>query len=249
MSEANLLQGKNAVVTGGGSGIGKEIAIALASEGASVAVIDINEDNGTKTVKQAREAGVRAEFYREDLSLPQEYFPLISSIEKDLGTIDILVNNAGISFTTKISDMRPETWDLVMGINARATFFMSQAVFAGMLKQKTGRIINIASISGDRPALFSDAAYCASKAAILMITKVFAKAAVETGITVNAVSPGIIETDLTRKLGSSVSPKDVPLARMGTVSEIADAVIFLASNKASYITGQNIRVNGGAYMG
>lgn len=243
------LKDKTAIVTGSGAGIGKEIAVQYAREGADVAVVDINMDAAEETARELTELGVSARAYKEDLSEAKVFTGLIDKIEQELGGIDILVNNAGLSFTTKIADMDIETWELVMGVNARGTFFMSQAVFAKMMERGQGRIINIASISGDRPAKFSDAAYCASKAAVLMITKVYAKAATGTGITVNSISPGMIETELSLRLGSSISPEDVPLARMGTVTEVADAAVFLASGRARYITGQNIRVNGGAFMG
>ena len=243
------LKGKNAIVTGGGAGIGRDIALSFAREGANVAIIDINEDNGKKVVEELIQLGVRSVFFQEDLSLKKTYHQLISDIEAELGETDILVNNAGISFTTKIPDIDPDLWDLIMNTNARSMFFMSQAVFLGMMERKRGRIINISSISGDRPALFSDAVYCASKAAVLMITKTFAKAAKETEITVNSVSPGYIETEMSIKIGTKVTSNDVPMGRMGYSSEIADAVVYLASDKASYISGHNLKVNGGAYMG
>ena len=235
-----MLNGKTALVTGAGAGIGRSIAEELAAQGAGVIVADIDPEAAEKTA-----AAINGRALKIDIGD-------IDSIRKtasEAGAVDILVNNAGISYTADLFDLTPDMWDKVMDINCRGTFFMSQAVFGAMLKRGTGRIINIASISGDRPARFSDAAYCASKAGILMLTKVFAKRAAGTAVTVNAVSPGVIDTPLTQKLGSTVTADEVPLGRMGTANEVAKTVAFLASEAASYISGQNLRVNGGQYMG
>lgn len=245
------LEGKTAVVTGGGAGIGRSIAEALAAEGADVVVCDIKGDLAKRAALEISSSyKVRAEGIEADISKVEGHKDLVSRIEKEFGQIDILVNNAGISFTDGILELTPQKWDLVHSINLRGSFFLSQAVFARMLERKKGRIINIASISGDRPADRSDAAYCTSKAGIIMMTKVFAKAAKDTQITVNSVSPGLIETELSVRLGTAatLTPDKVPMNRMGKPSEVADAVVFLASDRASYISGQNIRVNGGQFM-
>ena len=235
-----MLSGKTALVTGAGSGIGRSIAEELAKQKAHVLAADIDSAAAEKTA-----ADINGRALEIDIGDTES----IRKAAEAAGDIDILVNNAGISYTADLFDLTPAMWDRVMNINCRGTFFLSQAVFGGMLKRGTGRIINIASISGDRPAKFSDAAYCASKAGILMLTKVFAKRAAGTEITVNAVSPGIIDTPLTRKLGSTVTADEVPLGRMGSTNEVARVVAFLASDAASYISGQNLRVNGGQYMG
>ncbi len=245
------LEGKNAVVTGGGSGIGRSIVEALAAEGANLVICDIKGDLASKAAQEVSAAHkVRAMGIEADISKVEGHKDLVERIEKEFGQIDILVNNAGISFTDSVLELTPQRWDLVQSINLRGTFFLSQAVFARMLERKKGRIINIASISGDRPADRSDAAYCTSKAGIIMMTKVYAKAARDTAITVNSVSPGLIETELGIKLGlaATLTPEKVPMNRMGKPSEVADAVVFLASDSAAYISGQNIRVNGGQFM-
>ena len=243
-----LLLGKNAIVTGGGAGIGKSIVIALAQQGANVAVADISLPAAEQTVQEVRQLGVKAEAYFCDISKIETHEAFVSQVEVDFGCVDILVNNAGISYAATVLEVTPEMWDRVHSINSRGTFFLSQVVFGKMMQRKKGRIINIASISGDRPADKSDAAYCTSKAGIIMMSKVYAKAARDTEITVNSVSPGVIETELTRRLGSTVDSDKVPMGRMGQPAEVADAVVFLASDMASYISGQNIRVNGGQFM-
>ena len=242
------LMGKNAVVTGGGSGIGKAIAVALARRGVNIVVCDISEEMAKAACEELKGMGVKSIYYIVDVREVEKDKELVDKIEKEFGQIDILVNNAGVSFTGSVLDMTPELWDLVNGINIRGSFFMSQAVFEKMLPRKKGRIINIASISGDRPADRSDAAYCCSKAGVLMMSKVYAKAARGTEITINSVSPGTIDTPLTAKLGTTVDPEKIPMARMGSAAEVAEAVVFLASDMASYVSGQNIRVNGGQFM-
>lgn len=243
-----LLLGKNAIVTGGGAGIGKSIVIALATQGANVAIADISLSAAEQTAQEIRQMGVKAEAYLCDISKIETHKSFADQVEADFGPVDILVNNAGISYAATVLEVTPEMWDRVHSINSRGTFFLAQEMFGRMMPRKKGRIINIASISGDRPADKSDAAYCTSKAGIIMMSKVFAKAARDTEITVNSVSPGVIETELTRRLGSTVDSDKVPMGRMGQPAEVADAVVFLASDMASYISGQNIRVNGGQFM-
>jgi 3-oxoacyl-[acyl-carrier protein] reductase len=243
-----LLKGKNAIVTGGGAGIGKAIAVALAKHGANVAVADISAETAEETARELQNFGVKAKAYQMDLSKIEGHKVFVEQVEEDFGAVDILVNNAGITFAVGVLDVTPEMWDAVQDINLRGTFFLSQAVFAKMMERKTGRIINIASISGDRPADRSDAAYCTSKAGIIMMSKVYAKAAKDTEITVNSVSPGLIETEMSKRIGSVVTSEKVPMGRMGKPEEVADAVVYLASDLASYVNGQNIRVNGGQFM-
>ena len=243
-----MLLGKTAIVTGGGAGIGKSIVIALAKQGANIAIADISEASAAQTAEEVSALGVKAYPYVCDISKIDTHAAFVEQVERDLGSIDILVNNAGVSFAKTVLEVTPEMWDFVQGINSRGTFFLTQLVFGKMMETKKGRIINIASISGDRPADKSDAAYCVSKAGIIMMSKVFAKAARDTEITVNSVSPGVIETELTRKLGSTVDSDKVPMGRMGQPEEVAEAVVFLASDMASYVSGQNIRVNGGQFM-
>ncbi len=169
-------------------------------------------------------------------------------MEKEFGRIDILVNNAGVSKPVDIMDMTPDEWDRVMDINIRGTFFLTQKVFRPHEGQARRQDNKHGLHIGERGARFAGAHYSVSKAGVIMLTRVFALNAADSGVTVNTVSPGIIDTEMTRMLKSVVDPKDVPMDRMGTVGEVARAVVFLASDMASYITGQNISVNGGQSM-
>jgi 3-oxoacyl-[acyl-carrier protein] reductase len=243
-----LLKDRNALITGGGAGIGRSIAVAMAQEGANVAVADINEEAAQDTAEELTALGVKSRAFAVDIRQVEGLKAFVEDVEAAFGPIDILVNNAGVTSTTKLLDMTPDEWDFVMSINCRGTFFLSQAVFAKMLGRNCGRIINLGSISGERGARYAGAHYSVSKAGVIMITKVFAKCAAGTNITVNTISPGVIETDMTKRLGTKIDPEDVPMNRMGTQNEVAQAAVFLASDMASYITGQNISVNGGQSM-
>jgi 3-oxoacyl-[acyl-carrier protein] reductase len=243
-----LLENKNAIITGAATGIGRKIALAMAMQGANVVIADINMEAAEKTAAEIRELGVKSAAKALNVQNVETFGPFVDDVESTFGDIDILVNNAGVTNTTKLLEMKPEEFDFVMGINIRGTFFLSQKVFARMLERKRGRIINLGSISGERGAKYAGAHYSISKAAVIMMTKVFAKNAADSGITVNTISPGIIDTDMTARLGTQIDPSDVPMNRMGTPEEVAQAAVFLASDMSSYITGQNISVNGGQSM-
>lgn len=243
-----LLENKNALITGAAAGIGREIAKALGRQGAKIVIADINMDAAEKTAADIGALGVKAAAKMLNVKNVDTFARFVEEVEKEFGDIDILVNNAGITNTIKLLEMKPDEFDLVMDINIRGAFFLSQKVFERMMQRKYGRIINIGSISGERGAKLAGAHYSISKAAVIMMTKVFAKNAADSGVTVNTVSPGIIDTDMTAQLGSKINPDDVPMNRMGTPQEVAQAVVFLASDMASYITGQNISVNGGQSM-
>ena len=240
-----LLKGKSALVTGSGAGIGRSIAIAMAREGANVAVADINEQAAQDTAEALQALGVKSRAFVVDIRQAAKLRAFVDDVESQLGPLDILVNNAGVTSTTPLPDMTPEEWDFVMDVNCRGTFFLSQAVLMRMLERRRGRIINLGSISGERGAKYAGAHYSVSKAGVIMITKVLAKYAADSGVTVNTISPGIIATEMSQRLGTQVDPNDVPMNRMGTPEEVAQVAVFLASDMASYITGQNISVNGG----
>ena len=244
----DILANKNALITGGAAGIGKSIATAFGMEQANVLIGDINMDAAEQTAQVLREQGIKAQACQLDVADIAGHRSFIEKVEREFGALDILVNNAGVTSTTKLLDMTSQEWDFIMSINVRGTFFLSQAVFERMLTRKCGRIINMGSISGVRGAKYAGAHYSVSKAAVIMMTKVFAKNAVDSGITVNTISPGIIATDMTLKLGTQIDPNDVPMNRQGTPDEVAAMAVFLASDKSSYITGQNINVNGGQFM-
>jgi len=243
-----LLENKNAIVTGAAAGIGRIIAHAMAMQGADIVVADINMEAAEKTAGEIRRLGVNALAKELNVRNVDTFDRFVEEVEDTFGDIDILVNNAGVTSTTKLLEMKPDEFDFIMDINIRGAFFLSQKVFGRMLERKRGRIINLGSISGERGARYAGAHYSISKAAVIMMTKVFAKNAADSGVTVNTISPGIIDTEMTAQLGTKIDPNDVPMNRMGTPEEVAQAAVFLASDMASYITGQNISVNGGQSM-
>lgn len=243
-----VLNGKNVLITGGATGIGYSIAIAMAKEGANIIIADINLDAAQKAAQELSSFGVKIEARYYNVADVEKSEEFVDGIEHDFKEIDVLVNNAGVTSTTKLNELMPEEWDHVMNINIRGAFFLSQKVAARMLKRKHGRIINISSISGEIGAKYAGPHYSISKAAIIMMTKVFAKYLADSGITVNSISPGIIATKMTERLKTQINPNEVPMNRMGTAEEVASAVVFIASDSAGYITGQNISVNGGQSM-
>ncbi len=243
-----LLEGRNAIVTGGAKGIGKAIAQALAGEGANVLIADLDAENARAAADDIRVEGVKAEGRYLDIGDVDGASAFAAAVEDEFGPADILVNNAGVCRTVSVMDMTPDEWDRVMDINIRGTFFLTQQFFGRMTARGSGRIISLGSISGERGARFAGMHYSVSKAGVIMMTKALALNAADTGVTVNTVSPGIIDTEMTRSINSVVDPKDVPMNRMGTADEVAQAVVFLASDMAAYVTGQNISVNGGQSM-
>ena len=242
------MRGKNALVTGAAGGIGKSIALALANHGANVIVADIDLEAARQAASEIERSGVRGIASKLDIADVERHRAYVARIEQEHGPIEILVNNAGVTSAANLLEMTPHEWDLVMGINCRGTFFLTQAVYERMLPRGTGRIISLASISGEQGARFAGAHYSVSKAGIIMMTKVFALHAADSGVTVNAVSPGIIDAGMTARLGTQVDPARVPMNRMGTPEDVAQAVAFLASDMAGYVTGQTLSVNGGQSM-
>ncbi len=246
-----MLKGKVALVTGAGRGIGKEIAIALAKEGAFVAVNYNGSPQRAEEVIALIEAqGGGAKGYQCDVSDFEASANLIQEIVKEHSKIDILVNNAGITKDNLLMKMKEEEFDQVININLKGTFNCMKHISRLMLKQKSGKIINISSVAGvlGNPG---QANYCASKAGIIGLTKSVARELGSRGITVNAVAPGFINTEMTEVLSESVKESatlQIPLGRFGEVKDIADMVCFLASDKANYITGQVISVDGGMAM-
>jgi 3-oxoacyl-[acyl-carrier protein] reductase len=246
-----MLTGKVAVVTGASRGIGRAIALHLAEAGADVVVNYAGSENAAQEVVQQIEAlGRKAVKARADVSSSQEAEDLIKLAIETFGKIDILVNNAGITRDNLIMRMKEEEFDQVIAINLKGVFNCIKAVTRPMMKQRSGRIINISSVVGvlGNPG---QANYVAAKAGVIGLTKATAKELATRGITVNAVAPGFIETDMTGKLASEMREqllKQIPLERLGQPEDIAKAVRFLASDDASYMTGQTIHVDGGMYM-
>ncbi len=246
-----LLDGKVALVTGGSRGIGRAIAVALAREGAKVAInFAGNEKAAEETKALVEQAGSEAILLKADVSDKDADAALIDTVIKTYGKIDILVNNAGITRDSLMLRMKEDDFDAVIDTNLRSVFYLTKAAAKSMMKKRTGRIINMSSVVG----LTGNAGqvnYAAAKAGVLGITKSAAKELASRGITVNAVAPGFIETDMTDVLSDTVKESllhEIPLKRMGEPKDVANAVLFLASDQSAYITGQVIHVDGGLVM-
>ncbi len=246
-----MLNGSVAVVTGAARGIGRAIALELAAAGAKVVVNDVgNLDQAEETVKQIMGAGSEAMFIQADVTNASDVDRLVSTTLEKYGKIDILVNNAGITRDNLLIRMKEEDWDRVLNINLKSVFLCTKAVSRGMLKQRSGAIVNIASVVGifGNP---SQANYAASKAGIIGFTKSTAKELASRGIRVNAVAPGFIETEMTATLSPETRTeyaKAIPLQKMGLPQDVANVCLFLASEAGNYITGQTIAVDGGLTM-
>ncbi len=240
-----------AIVTGAGRGIGHAIALRLASEGARVAVVSRTEQNANRTAEEinAKFAGL-AKAYAVDVADQAAVKKLVEQVLADFSRVDILVNNAGLTRDGLSMRMSEEDWDLVIDTNLKGAFNFIQAVERPMIKQRSGRIINIASVAG-LMGNAGQANYAASKAGLIGLTKVIARELSSRGITSNAVAPGFISTDMTEVLPEAIKTGvigQIPLGRFGEPDDIANAVAFLASAEAKYITGQTLTVDGGMVM-
>lgn len=239
------LSGKVALVTGGDRGIGRAIAEALAEAGAGVAVNYLRQAEAAADVCGAIERrGQRAIAVQADVSKSAEVARMAETIERALGPVGILVNNAGISRVQELEDIREEDWDEILAVNLKSVFLVTQAVVPGMRLRRWGRIINISSVAAQTGGVVGPH-YAASKAGMHGITHSYANLLVKEGITANAISPALIETDMV-KANPRATPALIPVGRFGTVEEVASVAVMLALN--GYITGQTISVNGGWYM-
>lgn len=243
-----MLTGKIALVTGGSRGIGRAIALTLAGYGADVAVnYSGSREKAEETAEQIRGLGRRAVLVQADISKQEECARMFREAEEQLGKLDILVNNAGITRDNLAIRMSEEEFAQVLDTNLKGAFFCMQLAAKSMLKRRSGRIVSISSISGIRGNA-GQINYCGAKAGIVGMTKCLAKELASRNITVNAVAPGYIDTDMTAVLPEKVKDAvlaQVPLGRMGRPEDVAEAVAFLASDRAAYITGQTIQVDGG----
>lgn len=242
---------KVALITGAGQGIGKEIAFTLSREAMDLVIADINLDQARKVCEEIKQSGKRALPVKVDVGEEESVQKMVEFVLREFKGIDILVNNAGVTRDALLIRMKAEDWDFVLKVNLNGVFKCTKAVLKYMLKQKSGKIINIASIVG-LMGNAGQANYAASKGGVIAFTKSIARETAARGINVNAIAPGFIDTEMTRVLPQEVKEKliaQIPLKRLGSPRDIADCVKFLASEQAGYITGQVIQVNGGMLMG
>jgi len=243
---------KIAIVTGGGQGIGRAIVHALVKEKIVTVIADINEQSAKEVVNEVKDAGHEAVNFKADVSSVTDIRNMVKEVGERYGTIDILVNNAGILQTTAIDDITEQEWNRLMAVNLNSVFFTSQQVLPYMREKRWGRIINMSSLAGRMGSYGGGVGYATTKAGIIGLTMCFARQVAQYDITVNAVAPGTTETDIIKKI-----PDDkiaalkalIPMGRLGKPENTADVVTFLASEKAEYITGAVIDVNGGIFMG
>jgi 3-oxoacyl-[acyl-carrier protein] reductase len=250
LTNSGELKGKVAIVTGGAQGIGRAIALTLARSGADVAVSDVNIERAQETAREIESLNVKSLAIKADVADVNEVEQMVKETVDKLGKIDILVNNAGITRDNVILRMKSEDWDQVMDINLKGTFLCTKAVLRFMFRQKSGRIVNVASITG-LMGNAGQANYSASKAGIIGFTKATAREYANRGIRVNAVAPGFIDTAMTKAIPDKEREmliKQIPMERLGSVDDVASVVYFLVSDLSSYITGQVININGGMYM-
>jgi len=243
--------GRVALVTGASQGIGRACALALAEGGALVALAARNEEKLAAVAREIESKGGQAATFRMDVSNEDEVKAAVKAAIERFGKIEILVNNAGVTKDTLLMRMKRADWDSVIQTNLSGAFFTTQAVISSMLKQRWGRIVNITSVFGQTGQV-GQANYSASKAGLIGFTMAMAREVASRSITVNAVAPGYIETAMTEGLSADLKAKVnemIPLGRAGTDMEVANAVRFLASEEAGYITGHVLKVNGGMLMG
>jgi len=244
------LENQIAVVTGAGRGIGRAIALKLAAHGADIVAVDLKPEFVQETVEEARKLGRKAWAVAANVSEAASVEAAVEQILQEAGRVDILVNNAGITKDGLVMRMSEADWDAVLDINLKGTFLFTKAFSRPLLKQKSGRIVNIASVIG----LIGNAGQCnyaASKAGVIGLTKSCAKEFASRGITVNAIAPGFIQTAMTDKLSQEQKDaiiRQIPLASLGQAEDVAEAVLFFASPAAHYVTGQVLAVDGGMVM-
>ncbi len=245
------LQGKVALVTGASRGIGQAIALELARQGATVLGAATSEAGAAAISQYLANAGAQGKGLMLNVTDAAQLDTVLAEIAKEFGDIQILVNNAGITRDQLLMRMKDEDWDAIMDTNLKPVFRLSKAVLRGMMKGRWGRIISIASVVGAMGSA-GQANYAAAKAGIMGFTKSLAREVGSRNITVNCVAPGFIDTDMTKGLAEEYKQQllvQIPLGKLGEPQHIADAVAFLASDRAAYLTGQTLHVNGGMYMG
>lgn len=246
------MKDKVAIVTGAAKGIGRTIALSFAENGIIPVIVDIDIDAALLVVDEVRQMNITTQAYRVDVSSVEQITQMVEAVSLKFGCIDILVNNAGILSTTSIDKLSEEEWDKVMNINLKGAMFASQQCLKHMLAQGWGRIINISSMAGRMGGFSTGCAYSASKAALIGLTMCMARKSAKNNITVNAVAPGPTETTLSKGFTDEEFRdlrESILVGRMGKPENIADVVLFLASERANFITGAVIDINGGMFMG
>jgi len=252
------LEGKIAIVTGAARGNGEGIAKVLAQDGATVVLTDVL-DLVHQTAQSITESGYRALSFTMDVTNPTEVNDVVQKVLMQFGKIDILVNNAGICKLANLVDMPNEVRDTMFNVNIEGTFIVTKAVLPSMLKQKYGRIVNLSSVTGPLVADIGETAYAETKAAIWGFTRALAFEVAKYGITVNAICPGMIDTEMVRGMAVQTNPNDpqsalrdlargIPMGRLGTIEEVGQLAAFLASDEAKYITGTPVLIDGGSTL-
>ncbi len=245
-----MVQDRVALITGASRGIGRSISLALAGQGAKIIAVDVDLQATEEFVAELKANGTEAIAVQGNVTDTADVNQMVSAGKEAFGRIDILVNNAGITRDSLLMRMKDEDWDAVLDVNLKGAFLCTRAVSKVMTKQRSGRIINIASVVGQMGNA-GQANYCASKAGLIGLTKSNARELAKRNITVNAVAPGFIATAMTDKLSEDQRlelANQIPLARLGSADDIANAVLFLAADNSGYVSGQVIGVNGGMYM-
>lgn len=254
-----LLEGKIAIVTGAGTrrGIGRGTVLAMAREGADIAIADLNQAGAEEVAEEARALGRRVVTIPVDVTSEEQTLRMAAQTKDNFGRIDILANCAGITRPTPLMDISVAEWDLIMNIDLKGVFLCTKAVLPMMIEQQYGRIVSISSVSGKQGGgVFGSAHYSSAKAGVAGLMKAVARQMAAYGITANSVAPGLIDTDNTvglteesRRLELIEQTRGrIPLGRLGTPGDVADAIVFLSSDMASYITGEEMDVNGGLYF-
>lgn len=240
------LEGQVAIVTGGGGGIGKATCLTFAREGADIVIPEVNIANAEAAAAEIQALGRKCKVIETDVSNGASVRTMVRQTLEEFGRIDILVNNAGIFSYTRIDACTEEEWDRMMAVNLKGPFLCAQAVMETMKTQRAGRIINLGSLAGQVGGIVASAPYSASKAGVMCLTKSLARVLGEYGITVNSIAPGVAATEMAKNHPDMTD--QIPLGRVADASEIASAILFLASEEGRYLTGATLDVNGGIRM-